>query len=66
MYGKRQASYENIAPIRHGNDYIPFKYKTIILGVTFDSNLTFNYQISNKIKLAKVARAKLYRFESLN
>ena len=63
--GKCQATCQNLWPVRYGQKYIPYKDKTKILGVKFTSNHKFNKHIDDKIRIAKVANAKLYRFLTL-
>ena len=71
IIGKRMQNFENIWPIRHNNNYIPYVEKSKVLGVTYSSNIKninniFVNHLDTKYTLARSAMIQLYRFRHLH
>ena len=71
IIGKRSQNYQNMWPIRHVNNYIPYVVESKVLGVTFASNISkidniFNKHLNKKNTLARIAMTKLFRFRHLH
>ena len=66
LYKQTPSRINNYNPIRVNNEIIPFKTKTSILGVEFDSKLTLKNHITFRYNHALNTLQKLKRFQDLS